>query len=263
MQINTVWQRSSSSIRNYTHVFTCHGRTNIYTVCVVHTCTLQWSRTSTNLRKQNINNFGVFQPHLIFRYSLPHMEAAGIPEQRTLFRFFNPVGVNPLTEKNHLPLCLLPRPFRMPLCNPIIPCLSSWVLYCVLSQRKGWGRGRESKTYLGEVVLGNLTCIPPLYLLIPQHWSNFPSRDSTVERIFQPQIASLHTELDSMQTEKEWQIITFRYRRKTLYQSIRKSIILFAHAIHQGTLEDREKPSIHFLCELKIAFMTSTNSHDF
>lgn len=63
-----------------------------------------------------------------------------------------------------------------------------------------------------------------------------------------------------MHTEKEWQIITLRYRRKALYHSIRKSIILFAHAIHQVTLEDREKMSIHFLCELEIAFMTSTNS---
>ncbi len=172
------------------------------------------------------------------------------PEQRTLFGFFNPVGVNPLTEKNHLPLCLLPRPFRMPFGNPIIPCLSPGVLYCVLSQRKGWGRGRESKTCLEEVVCWAIWHAYPHYILIPQDWSNFPSRDTTsasVGRISQPQIVSLHTESDSMHTEKEWQIITLRSPCKALYHSIRKSIILFAHAIHQVTLEDRKKMSICFL----------------
>lgn len=107
---------------------------------------------------------------------------------------------------------------------------------------------------------------PTIYLLIPQDWSNFPSRDSTpasVKWISQPQIVSLHTESDSVYTEKEWHIITLSYWRKALYHSIRKSIILFAHAIHQVTLEDREKMSINYLCELEIAFMTSTNSGDF
>jgi len=66
-----------------------------------------------------MNNSCVFEHHSIFGYSLPLYGvlflSAKTPERRTLFRFFNPVGVNPLTEKNHLSLGLLPWPFMMPL----------------------------------------------------------------------------------------------------------------------------------------------------